>query len=92
LHQRQWYTSIVKIVNPATSDPSDLANLASSSSVFHLCVNKDFLTRPTSLLQIHMQNYHGIKVGGNGGVDPSAAMEAAVAAAASQLGLDRLLD
>jgi hypothetical protein len=64
--------------------------LASSSSVFHLCGNKDFLT--TSFLQIHMQNYHGIKVGGNGGVDPSAAMEAAVAAAASQLGLDRLLD
>ncbi|XP_045031549.1 LOW QUALITY PROTEIN: mucin-12-like [Daphnia magna] len=81
---------IVKIVNPASSDPSDLANLASSSSssICHLCGNKDFLT--PSFLQIHMQNYHGINVTG---VDPSAAaMEAAVAAAASQLGLDRLLD
>ncbi|XP_057366450.1 serine-rich adhesin for platelets-like [Daphnia carinata] len=78
---------IVKIVNPASSDPSDLTS--SSSSICHLCGNKDFLT--PSFLQIHMQNYHGINAGG--GVDPSAAaMEAAVAAAASQLGLDRLLD
>ncbi|KAI9557504.1 hypothetical protein GHT06_017332 [Daphnia sinensis] len=77
---------IVKIVNPASGDPSDLSS--SSSSICHLCGNKDFLT--PSFLQIHMQNYHGIH---SGGVDPSAAaMEAAVAAAASQLGLDRLLD
>ena len=40
-----------------------------------------------------MQNYHGINVAnGNNASMEAAAMEAAVAAAASQLGLDRLLD